>query len=157
MKRGGSPQHTGPATGEGRHPHADRIEADRLAAGQTPEAAHRAGAFGRPRPHTTIVLASVPGRTPLIRSRGAFAGTRHPQPWTPVGAGVHGQEVGFVDGMGQPKGLSAKRWAEAGALAGSTGAIGVVLGAGADTCCCFTPGGRKQGVFTEKTSWLGGI
>lgn len=33
--------------GEGRHPHADRIEADQLAAGKKPTAARRAGALGR--------------------------------------------------------------------------------------------------------------
>ena len=33
--------------GEGQHPHADRIEAERLAAGQTPAVARRAGALGR--------------------------------------------------------------------------------------------------------------
>ncbi|WP_189135725.1 MobF family relaxase [Wenjunlia tyrosinilytica] len=33
--------------GEGRHPYAERIEADRPAAGQTPAAARRAGALGR--------------------------------------------------------------------------------------------------------------
>ncbi|MGK5449665.1 MobF family relaxase [Streptomyces radiopugnans] len=33
--------------GQGRHPHAERIAADRLAAGQTPAAARRAGALGR--------------------------------------------------------------------------------------------------------------
>ncbi|KOG86789.1 hypothetical protein ADK38_29055, partial [Streptomyces varsoviensis] len=33
--------------GEGRHPHADRIEADRIAAGKKPVAARRAGALGR--------------------------------------------------------------------------------------------------------------
>ncbi|MFI6063031.1 relaxase domain-containing protein [Streptomyces sp. NPDC051286] len=33
--------------GEGRHPHAGRIEADQLAAGKKPEAARRAGALGR--------------------------------------------------------------------------------------------------------------
>ncbi|MFJ8696861.1 relaxase domain-containing protein [Streptomyces roseolilacinus] len=33
--------------GEGRHPHADRIEADQLAAGKKPAAARRAGALGR--------------------------------------------------------------------------------------------------------------
>ncbi|WP_285440119.1 MobF family relaxase [Streptomyces sp. ISL-24] len=33
--------------GEGRHPHADRIEADQLAAGKKPAAARRAGAVGR--------------------------------------------------------------------------------------------------------------
>ncbi|MFF8960776.1 MobF family relaxase [Streptomyces sp. NPDC014894] len=33
--------------GEGRHPHADRIEAEQLAAGASPKAAERAGALGR--------------------------------------------------------------------------------------------------------------
>ncbi|WP_406483263.1 MobF family relaxase [Streptomyces platensis] len=33
--------------GEGRHPHADRMEAERLAVGETPAAARRAGALGR--------------------------------------------------------------------------------------------------------------
>ncbi|MFJ5535168.1 MobF family relaxase [Streptomyces sp. NPDC093261] len=33
--------------GEGRHPHADRIEADQLAAGKKPAAARRTGALGR--------------------------------------------------------------------------------------------------------------
>ncbi|MCL7496079.1 relaxase domain-containing protein [Streptomyces sp. MCA2] len=33
--------------GEGRHPHADRIEDDRLAVGETPAAARRAGTLGR--------------------------------------------------------------------------------------------------------------
>ncbi|MEU7436125.1 relaxase domain-containing protein [Streptomyces sioyaensis] len=33
--------------GEGRHPHADRIKAERLAAGEPPPAAYRAGTLGR--------------------------------------------------------------------------------------------------------------
>lgn len=55
---------------------------------------------------------------------------------------------------GYPKGLP--RYADpTGAISARRGSFrvtGLASGAEADTCCCFTPAGRKQGVLTEKTS-----
>ncbi len=50
--------------GEGRHPHADQIEADQLAAGKKPAAARRAGALGRRVKVTGFDLTFRPQPTP---------------------------------------------------------------------------------------------
>lgn len=49
--------------GDGRHPHADQIESDRLASGETPAAARRAGALGRQPKVTGVDLVFRPQST----------------------------------------------------------------------------------------------
>ncbi|MCE4942093.1 hypothetical protein LVX13_02955 [Streptomyces albulus] len=75
---------------------------------------------------TVIIIASrIPQRCAAVSPRGGY----------PKGLPRHADPTGAIN-----------------ARRGSFRVTGLASGAGADTCCCFTPAGRKQGVFTEKTS-----